>query len=49
MCPPSDKSDIKVYYVTDDIYEIELPEHLDQLPQLGEFPEERNNRLYNNS
>ena len=40
MCPHSDKSDVKAYYVVDDIYKIELPEHLDQLPQLGEFPEE---------
>ena len=40
MCPHSEKSGVKAYYVADDIYEIELPEHLDQLPQLGEFPEE---------
>ena len=41
MCPRSDKkSGVKAYYVSDDIYEINLPEHLDQLPQLGEIAEE---------
>ena len=40
MCPCNEKSDVKAYYVADDIYEIELPEHLEQLPQLGEIPEE---------
>ena len=40
MCPHSEKRNVKAYYVVDDIYKIELPEHLDQLPQLGEFPEE---------
>ena len=40
MCPCNEKSDVKVYYVADDIYKIELLEHLDHLPQLGEIPEE---------
>ena len=40
MCPRTDKNEVKAYYVADDIYEINLPEHLDQLPQLGEIPEE---------
>ena len=31
---------MKAFYVADDIYEINLPDRLDQLPQLGEIPEE---------
>ena len=40
MCPSKDKNEVKVYYVADDIYEIQLPQELDQLPQLGEIPEQ---------
>ena len=40
MCPPSDRTAVKAYYVAEDIYEIDLPDHLDQLPQLGEITEE---------
>ena len=40
MCPKAEKNEVKAYYIADDIYEISLPEHLDQLPQLGEIPEE---------
>ena len=40
MCPRSDKKQVKAYYVADDIYEIVLPDDLEQLPQLGEIPEE---------
>ena len=37
MCPRSEKfGEVKAYYVADDIYEIQLPAHLDQLPQLGD-------------
>ena len=39
MCPSNDKRDVKAYYVTDDIYEIELPEHLENLPALGDIDE----------
>lgn len=38
MCPPhAEKKEIKAYYVSDDIYEIELPENLANLPQLGDI------------
>ena len=40
MCPAKDKNEVKAYYVADDIYEIQLPQELDQLPQLGEIPEQ---------
>ena len=40
MCPCSDKKQVKAYYVAEDIYEIVLPDDLEQLPQLGEIPEE---------
>ena len=40
MCPTSDRTAVKAYYVAEDIYEIDLPDHLDQLPQLGEITEE---------
>ena len=40
MCPKAEKNEVKAYYIADDIYEISLPEHLDQLLQLGEIPEE---------
>ena len=40
MCPPSKRKAVQAYYVADDIYEINLPEHLDQLLQLGEIQEE---------
>ena len=39
MCPRADRSDIKAYYVADDIYEIELPDNLTNLPQLGDIEE----------
>ena len=40
MCPTNDnKTDVKAYYVADDIYEIELPEHLENLPALGDIEE----------
>ena len=40
MCPPSHRKPVKVNYIAEDIYEIDLPDHLDQLPQLGEITEE---------
>ena len=40
MCPPSEWKSVQAYYVADDIYVINLPEHIDQLPQLGKIPEE---------
>ena len=40
MCPSNDKNEVKVYYVADNIYKIQLPQELDQLPQLGKIPEE---------
>ena len=40
MYPTNDnKTDVKAYYVADDIYEIELPEHLENLPALGDIEE----------
>ena len=36
MCPVSDIQ-IKAYYIADDIYEINLPETLENLPQLGDI------------
>ena len=40
MCPTNDnKTDVKAYYMADDIYEIELPEHLENLPALGDIEE----------
>ena len=40
MCPCSEHKAVQAFYVADDIYEINLRDHLDQLPQLGEIPEE---------
>ena len=40
MCPHSEHKVVQAFYVADDIYEINLPDHLDQLPQLGEILEE---------
>ena len=37
MCPSNGKNDIKAYYVADDIYELELPELLENLPALGDI------------
>ena len=38
MCPISgDEVKVKAYYVSDDIYEISLPETLESLPQLGDI------------
>ena len=39
MCPCEEQSEIKAYYVADDIYEIELPDNLANLPQLGDIEE----------
>ena len=39
MCVKSECKDIKAYYVADDIYEIELPDHLESLPALGDIEE----------
>ena len=39
MCPRNDHRDLKAYYVADDVYEIELPEHLENLPALGDIEE----------
>ena len=38
MCPIcGDEVKVKAYYVSDDIYEINLPETLESLPQLGDI------------
>ena len=38
MCPfPHQESTIKAYYISDSIEEIVLPEHLADLPQLGDI------------
>ena len=39
MCVKTECKDIKTYYVADDIYEIELPETLENLPALGDIEE----------
>ena len=39
MCVKTECKDIKAYYVADDIYEIELPETLENLPALGDIEE----------
>ena len=40
MCPGSHKNkQVRAYYIAEDIYEIELPEELSDLPQLGDNPE----------
>ena len=39
MCVKTECTDIKAYYVADDIYEIELPETLENLPALGDIKE----------
>ena len=39
MCPRSNSKEIKAYYVADDIYEIDLPETLENLPALGDIEE----------
>ena len=39
MCVKTHCKDIKAYYVADDIYEIELPETLENLPALGDIEE----------
>ena len=39
MCPVDNQTEIKAFYVSDDIYEIELPDHLENLPTLGDIPE----------
>ena len=38
MCPPSFRQ-IKGYYVSEEVTEIELPSHLEDLPQLGDIEE----------
>ena len=40
MCPVIESSDIKAFYIADDIYELSLPDLLESLPQLGEIEEE---------
>ena len=38
MCPISgDEVQVKAYYISDDIYEINLPDTLENLPQLGDI------------
>ena len=39
MCPPADQQKVKAYYVAEDIFEIDLPEDLASLPQLGDIEE----------
>ena len=39
MCLRSECKNIKAYYVADDIYEIDLPEHLENLPALRDIAE----------
>ena len=39
MCPRSKSKEIKAYYVADDIYDIDLPETLENLPALGDIEE----------
>ena len=39
MCPKSVRKEIKAYYVADDIFEIDLPEELSDLPELGDIEE----------
>ena len=42
MCPfPHQESSIKAYYISDGIEEIVLPEHLADLPQLGDIEDTR--------
>ena len=37
MCPRCEQSGVKAYYVAEDIFEIDLPESLENLPQLGDI------------
>ena len=37
MCPRSEQSRVKAYYVAEDISEIDLPKSLENLPQLGDI------------
>ena len=38
MCPNlGERKELKAYYISDDIYEINLPETIDNLPQLGDI------------
>ena len=39
MCPSSKHNKIKAFYVSDEITEIELPTELENLPELGDTPE----------
>ena len=39
MCPSAQQQNIKAYYIAEDIYEIDLPEQLSSLPQLGDIEE----------
>ena len=40
MCPRNcNASTVKAYYISDDIEEINLPEHLADLPELGDIEE----------
>ena len=39
MCPRDQQTEVKAYYVAEDIFEIDLPEDLSSLPQLGDVEE----------
>ena len=39
MCPKAKEESIKAYYVAEDIFEIDLPQNLASLPQLGDIEE----------
>ena len=39
MCPSAQQQNIKAYYVAEDIFEIDLPDQLSSLPQLGDMEE----------
>ena len=39
MCLTAQQTEIKAYYVAEDIFEIDLPEDLSSLPQLGDIEE----------
>ena len=39
MCPHRNKNSIKVYYIAEEINEIQLPTELENLPELGDMEE----------
>ena len=45
MCPVCHLQ-IKAYYIADDIYEINLPKTLENLPQLGDIEDSENTWLH---